>query len=170
MAAVDAGASRDRDAHAHPHPHGHDHAHTHMAAPPARVGPSRRIKLAALAGVSALTGYVFLVDPDGGGGAYPVCPSKLLLGMDCPFCGGLRGTNALLHGRVGEALDHNLLLPGILGTLAVMAVVAVLSLVGRPVQLTVPRWAKVAAVALLVGFTVTRNLPFDSLEYLASEA
>ena len=43
------------------------------------------------------------MDPDKGG-AYPLCPSKALFGVDCPACGGLRGTNALLHGRIGEAL------------------------------------------------------------------
>ena len=41
---------------------------------------------------------------------YPPCPSKLLLGVDCPGCGGLRGTHDLLHGDVAGALDHNLLL------------------------------------------------------------
>jgi hypothetical protein len=134
------------------------------------AGPSRRIQLAAIAGVTTFTGYVFLADPDGGA-VYPRCPSKMLLGLDCPFCGGLRGTNALLHGRIGEALDHNLLLPGLLATFAVMLGVALVSVLGRPLPpVAVPRWLKVAAVALLAAFTVTRNLPVDSLEYLASEA
>jgi hypothetical protein len=175
----------------HPEVHGYAHVdgpthvpgHTHVHGPSVaddpgspgptprrRRGPGRRLQLAAIAGVTSFTGYVFLADPDGGA-VYPQCPSKMLLGIDCPFCGGLRGTNALLHGRIEEALDHNLLLPGLLATFTVMLGLAVLSVVGRPLPpIAVPRWLKVAAVALLAGFMVTRNLPVDSLEYLASEA
>jgi Protein of unknown function (DUF2752) len=170
MAVVDAGAPRDPHAHPDGHGHDHDHGHPHPAASRSTGGLGRRATLAAVAGVSTLTGYVFLVDPDQGG-AYPLCPSKLLLGMDCPFCGGLRGTNALLHGRVAEALDHNVLLPGLLATIAVMLGLGALKLIGRPLRIPpVPRWLQVAAVVLLGAFMVTRNLPIDSLEYLASEA
>jgi hypothetical protein len=150
----------------------HDHSHGTLSSPTSgrRQGPGRRVTLAALAGVTTLTGYVFLADPDQGG-TYPRCPSKMLLGVDCPFCGGLRGTNALLHGRIGEALDHNLLLPALLAVFAVMATMGLLMVVGRPLPpFNLPRWLKVTAVAVLVAFTVTRNLPVDGLEYLASEA
>jgi Protein of unknown function (DUF2752) len=166
-------------ANGHGHAHGQDHAHGHAVGLDAggpdptsrpRRGPGRRIQLAAIAGVTTFTGYVFLADPDSGA-VYPQCPSRMLLGIDCPFCGGLRGTNALLHGRIEESLDHNLLLPGLLATFAVMLGLAVLSVVGRPLPaISVPRWLKVTAVAVLAGFMVTRNLPVDSLEYLASEA
>jgi hypothetical protein len=136
----------------------HDHG--------AETGRGRR--LAALAGATALTGYVYLLDPDKGG-AYPLCPSRTLLGIDCPMCGGLRGTNALLHGRIGEALDHNLLLPAILGVLAVLFGFWLLPLIGRPARrLPVPRWLGVAALTALVAFGIARNLPFDSLSYLDS--
>jgi hypothetical protein len=131
---------------------------------------SRGLRAAALAGVTAVTGYVFLLDPDQEG-AYPLCPSRTLLGLDCPLCGGLRGTHALLHGRVGEALDHNVLLPGVLAVLAVMLGLWLLPLVGRPARrLPVPRWLGVAALALLIAFGVARNLPVDGLQYLASDA
>jgi hypothetical protein len=130
----------------------------------------RGLRAAALAGVTAVTGYVFLLDPDREG-AYPLCPSRTLLGLDCPLCGGLRGTHALLHGRVGEALDHNVLLPGVLAVLAVLLGLWLLPLVGRPARrLPVPRWLGVAALALLVAFGVARNLPIDGLQYLASDA
>ncbi len=48
----------------------------------------------------------------------PRCPVRLLTGWDCPFCGLLRGTHALLRGNLSEALSYNLLLPLILLLLA----------------------------------------------------
>jgi Protein of unknown function (DUF2752) len=131
-------------------------------------GETRVGRAAALAGAAVATTYVGLVDPSRGG-AYPVCPSRLLFGVDCPACGGLRGTHDLLHGHVGDALDHNLLLPGFLAMLGAAFVLWLLPLVGRRARtLVVPRWATVTAVAVAVAFTVLRNLPVASLEFLAS--
>lgn len=130
----------------------------------------RSTRLGVLGALGAVTGYVFLADPDKGG-AYPLCPSRLVFGLDCPLCGGLRGTNAFLHGRVAEALDHNLLLPLWLGFAATVLGMWLLPLVGRPERVfRPPRWLTVAGITLLAGFAVVRNLPFDSLDYLASGA
>lgn len=134
------------------------------------TGTSRRARAATLVGVAAATGYVFLADPDNGG-AYPLCPSRTLFGIDCPACGGLRGTNALLHGRVAEALDHNLLLPLLLGFMAVALGLWLLPLVGRGAPtIRAPRWLTFAAIGLFAAFTLVRNLPVDGLEFLASDA
>jgi hypothetical protein len=98
-----------------------------------------------------------------------VCPSRALFGIDCPACGGLRGTHDLLRGHVGKALDHNLLLPGFLAVLGVVLALWLLPLVGRPARtLSAPRWATLGAVALVAAFTVARNLPLAPLEFLAS--
>jgi hypothetical protein len=133
-------------------------------------GASRSARLGVLGALGAVTGYVFLADPDKGG-AYPLCPSQVVLGLDCPLCGGLRGTNALLHGRIAEALDHNLLLPLWLGFAATILGLWLLPLVGRPERVfRPPRWLVFAGIAVLAGFAVVRNLPFDGLDYLASEA
>jgi hypothetical protein len=130
----------------------------------------RASRLAALGGLAAGSAYLALVDPSRGG-AYPLCPSRLVLGLDCPLCGGLRGTHDLLHGRVLDALDHNLLLPGLIALLAVALVAWLAPLAGRPVRsLVVPAWAKVAGVAVVAVFTVARNLPIGSLDFLASGA
>lgn len=40
-------------------------------------------------------------------GFYPRCPSKMLTGYDCPGCGTLRSTHALMHGRFVEAWHFN---------------------------------------------------------------
>ena len=123
---------------------------------------------ATLAAVAGATAYVGLVDPSGGG-VHPLCPSRALFGVDCPACGGLRGTHDLLSGHVGQALDHNLLLPGFLAVLGVALALWLLPLVGRPAgTLRLPRWATVGAVALVAAFTVARNLPLAPLEFLGS--
>jgi hypothetical protein len=132
-----------------------------------RVEPVRT-RLAALGAAAGATALVALIDPQGGG-PYPTCPSRLLLGVDCPGCGGLRGTHDLLHGNVVEALDHNLLLPLVLGFMAVAFGRWLLPLVGRPARpLHPPRWALVASLVVVVAFTVLRNLPVPALAWLRS--
>jgi hypothetical protein len=160
---MDSPVLADPPAHAHgdhahaPHP---EHAHDHR--------PTRLQRLGALAGLAAVTGYVYLADPDKGG-VYPRCPSKVLLGVDCPMCGGLRGTNAFLHGRFTEALDHNILLPIYLMVAAVLVGMWALPLVGgRERTFRPPRWLGIAAITVMMAFAVVRNLPIDSLHYLAS--
>jgi len=117
----------------------------------------------------SLLAYVALVDP-ARGGLYPRCPSRLLLGLDCPFCGGLRGTHDLLHGDLAGALDHNLLLPAYLVAAAVLGVgYVLLPLTGwEAPRVRLPRWAVIGAVAVVVTFTLARNLP--GFDYLASGA
>jgi hypothetical protein len=136
--------------------------------PDAPDRPSLASRVATLAGLAAATGYVYALDPDKSG-AYPRCPSRLLLGLDCPGCGGLRGTHALLHGHVAEALDHNLLLPFILAGIAIGVGGWLLPLIGRPeIELHLPRWLFAPVAVVVVAFTVARNLP--GFEYLASTA
>ena len=84
-------------------------------------------------------------------------------GLDCPLCGGLRGTYALLHGDVATALDHNVLLPLFLVVAMVLGVAAWLR-PGRAPSAAV--WWSVGAVAAV--FFVLRNLPW--FPYLASGA
>jgi hypothetical protein len=74
--------------------------------------PRRRRMTPVLA--TAITGvvgalYLRAVDPNIPG-HYPGCPSQMLLGIDCPGCGGMRGTYELLHGNLAGMLEHNILL------------------------------------------------------------
>lgn len=57
-------------------------------------------------------GLLFFIDPVASG-IFPDCPSRVLLGVDCPGCGGIRGTYSLLHGDVSSAINHNALLLGL---------------------------------------------------------
>lgn len=134
------------------------------------AGASNKVRLAALTGMTVVIGYVAAVNPEKGG-AYPPSPGRALLGLDCPFCGGTRATHDLLNGRIVEALDHNLLLPGLLGVMGVMFALWLLPLIGKPARvLTPPGWVVKGAVAVLVAFTVARNLPIPALEFLASDS
>jgi Protein of unknown function (DUF2752) len=135
---------------------------------PARPQGDLRPRLAALAGLGAAATYLWALDP-ATDGVWPTCPSRLLLGVDCPGCGGLRGTHDLLHGDVLGALDHNILLPATLAVLAVLLAMWMLPLVGRPARtVRVPPWAMAAAGVVIAAFTVLRNLPVAGLEFLGS--
>ncbi|NQW73490.1 MAG: DUF2752 domain-containing protein, partial [Actinobacteria bacterium] len=72
----------------------------------------RRLLAPLVAGAAAVAGclLVFAVDPNEPG-HYPICPTRALLGIDCPGCGLMRGTHDLLHGNLAGAVDHNLLIP-----------------------------------------------------------
>ncbi len=65
--------------------------------------------LATAAAVVAAAAYIWAVDPNEGG-HYPGCPTQVFLGIDCPACGGLRGSHALLRGDLAGAADNNILL------------------------------------------------------------
>ncbi len=93
--------------------------------------------------------------------------------IDCPLCGGLRATNALMRGDWFAAADHNVLVAVVLPVLAVLwAVWMVQSLRNRPFRLpAVPRPALYAGIAVLVAFTVLRNLDVSSgwIHWLAAD-
>ncbi len=123
---------------------------------------------AAVAGACAA---IALWDPGDGGTA--VCWSQAVFGIDCPLCGGLRATNALLRGDWLAAADHNVLVAVLLPVVAILWVVwLVRSLQDRPFRLpSLPRPALVGIAVLLVAFTVVRNLDAASgwVHWLAAD-
>ncbi|HLT15380.1 MAG TPA: DUF2752 domain-containing protein [Acidimicrobiales bacterium] len=127
---------------------------------------------AAVLTVGAVAGCAVLaaLDPSEGG-PYPSCPTQVLLGLDCPACGTLRGGHALLRGRLGQSLDHNLLLVVAVPVAVVAWVVLAARALGRPVAAPrLPRWAVPAAIAVAAVFTVVRNLDLGPLAWLDSAA
>jgi hypothetical protein len=135
-----------------------------------RLAPERATPAALAIGAVGACALVALVDPNEGG-RYPACPTRALLGIDCPACGTLRGIHALTRGQIGTALDHNLLL-----ALAVPVGIVVwwrwvrgsLGLATRP--LTRPDWAIPVLVVVATAFAIARNLPFEAVAWLASDA
>ncbi|MGW0612145.1 DUF2752 domain-containing protein [Streptomyces sp. NPDC002788] len=113
-----------------------------------------------LAAVAAAFAYVGAVDPNEPG-HYPVCPLLHYTGLYCPGCGGLRSAHAFVHGDLLAALHDNAL--AVLGYLAfavLWTVWVVHAVRGRPLRMD-PRPQLVWSLgALLLVFTVVRNLPF----------
>lgn len=128
----------------------------------APVAPTRLRRLALPVGLGAVAvcGCVAVAAFDPGDDGVPLCWSRAVFGVDCPFCGGLRATNALLRGRPGAALDHNVLLAVALPVAALMW----LWWMARQWRGTaeparrVPLWITALAAVLLVAFGIVRNL------------
>jgi hypothetical protein len=113
-----------------------------------------------LAAVVAAFAYVGAVDPNEPG-HYPVCPLLRYTGLYCPGCGGLRSAHAFVHGDFVTALhDNAVAVVGYLGFAVLWTVWVVRAARGRPLRIDVgpvPLWT---AGALVLVFTVVRNLPF----------
>lgn len=103
--------------------------------------------------VGALT-YVGIADPHRHDSLYPPCPFKLLTGLNCPACGGLRMTHDLLHGNLSAAVVDNVFLLITIPTL--LAWILWRRRAGRP-AVTRATYIVVAAAALI--WTVVRNMP-----------
>ncbi|MEU6912085.1 DUF2752 domain-containing protein [Streptomyces olindensis] len=121
-------------------------------------------RLAAPAGiltaVAAAFAYVGAVDPNEPG-HYPVCPLLHYTGLYCPGCGGLRSAHAFVHGDLPAALHANALaVLGYLAFVVLWTVWVVHAVRGRAMRID-PRPGLVWSLgALLLVFTVVRNLPF----------
>jgi hypothetical protein len=122
--------------------------------------------LAAPLGVAAVAAggcaLVWLADPTVPGGILPVCPTKALLGIDCPGCGSLRMIYSLLHLDVTAALRYNAV-----GMVAVLLLVWAYAawtygrVAGRRVlSWQHMRWSAPAALAVTLAWFVVRNLGF----------
>jgi Protein of unknown function (DUF2752) len=105
---------------------------------------------------------VWLANPIVPGGILPVCPTKALLGIDCPGCGSLRMIYSLLHLDFASAVHYNAL-----GLVAVLLLGWAFGawtygrLVGRRVRSWQHlRWSAPIAVALTLVWFVVRNLGF----------
>ncbi|MEV7243579.1 DUF2752 domain-containing protein [Streptomyces sp. NPDC093248] len=118
------------------------------------------VPVGVLAAVAGAFAYVGTVDPNEPG-HYPVCPLYGLTGLYCPGCGGLRSAHAFVHGDLLTALHDNAAgVAAYLGFAVLWTVWVVRAARGRAARFEpgrVPMWT---AGALLLVFTVVRNLPF----------
>jgi hypothetical protein len=125
---------------------------------PLRLGAPLGVAAAA---VLACT-VVWWADPTTPGGPIPVCPTKLLLGIDCPGCGSTRMLYSLLHGNLLAAVKFNALA---LATLVLLVWAYAAWVYGRVVGRRIwswqhHRWAPPVILVLVVAWSVVRNLPF----------
>lgn len=110
-------------------------------------------------GALAAVAVVGAVDPNEPG-HYPTCPFLGVTGWFCPGCGSLRAMHALAHGDVREALARNPLMVVTVPVLLVWWGAWLVRLVrGRPRRWLAPAWTIWALLAVIVAFTVARNLP-----------
>jgi hypothetical protein len=124
-------------------------------------GGQRRARISAptlaAVGVAAATAADVAFDP--AHRDVPMCPFHAAFGWWCPLCGGLRAANALARGDLGAALHANAVLVCALPLLALYWLDwrsrSKRGLRARPLG----RVGVAAVVAVLVLFTVVRNLP-----------
>lgn len=109
-------------------------------------------------GLAAALGcaYLSVADPNDPDAVFPVCPTRAVTGLDCPACGGLRMTHALLRGDLAGAASANLLLL-LLAPLAVVGWVGWLRRGGSRPPLLTPA-VNVALLAGAVAYAVVRNV------------
>ena len=134
-----------------------------VGAAAARRVPSPRPLLVAGGAVAAATVLVALRDPHTLG-SYGFCPFHAITHLWCPTCGGLRATYDLAHLQLGAAWHDNALWV-LAAPLVVLAWVVALVRRARGLPAaTLPVWAQVVGLALVLAFGVLRNLPaFASL-------
>jgi hypothetical protein len=118
--------------------------------------------LVVAASTTLLCAAIWVGDPTTPHGPLPVCPTKALLGIDCPGCGSLRMVYSLMHGNLLAAARFNAL-----GLAAVVLLVwayftwAYGRVVGRRVRgWQHRRWAAAVTLSLVVAWFVVRNIPF----------
>lgn len=132
------------------------------------TGTTRATAAGLAAGAVVGCATLALVDP-GEPGRYPLCPTRALLGIDCPACGTLRGLHALLRGRPLDALGHNVLLAVAVPVGLVVWFGWLRAALGRPgTSWTVPRWTLPVLVVTAVAFAILRNLPIAPFAWLHS--
>src|SRR5664279_769406 len=76
------------------------------------AGTTRPWLTPVVAAAVALAGCAYLAthDPNDPRVLMPECPTKMLTGLDCPACGGLRMVRALLTGHWSAAVHDNVVL------------------------------------------------------------
>ena len=105
----------------------------------------------------ALVAYIYGHDPMTTAD-YPQCPSKRFTGYDCPGCGSTRALYALVHGRFADAWRYNALLFVLAPVLGLLLAAALLPPGNRLQRITASRPFTVALVAVMVLWTLARNI------------
>ncbi len=118
--------------------------------------------LAVAASATLACAAIWMGDPTTPNGPLPVCPTKALLGIDCPGCGSMRMLYSLMHGNVLAAARFNAL--G-LAALVLLVWAYLAWTYGRVTGTRIRgwqhrRWSAVVVLGLVVVWFVVRNLPF----------
>ncbi len=141
--------------------------------------PHRRrlVRFGLLAGVALLVAGVLFVVANHHPNSYPFfpkCQLNALTGLHCPGCGLTRSVHALLNGNVSQALAYNVLSPIVL-PLILLSVTRSLwawawgteSRPEREPRWRWPAWFPFLIMALLIAYSVARNIPYHPFTLLA---
>lgn len=114
------------------------------------------------AGTTLVCAAIWVGDPTTPHGPLPVCPTKALLGIDCPGCGSLRMLYSLMHGNLLAAARFNALaLVAIALLLWAFAAWTYGRVEGRRIRSWQHhRWAAAVTLVLVLAWFVVRNIPF----------
>ncbi|MDT5015473.1 MAG: hypothetical protein QOD39_1633 [Mycobacterium sp.] len=125
-------------------------------------GRSLAAPLAVAAAAAGGCAVIWMANPTVPGGILPICPTKALLGIDCPGCGSLRMIYSLLHLDVVSAVRFNALgLVAVLLLLWAYGVWVYGRLAGRKIRSWQHlRWSAPVALAVTLTWFVVRNLEF----------
>jgi len=118
------------------------------------------ITLGALLVLGAAACVILLAVPPGSAHAkwLPKCMFHQLTGLYCPGCGATRALSAMLHGDLKSSLHNNLLLFPLLALIVFLLMKPETSL-KQPFAITI--------VAVVLAFTILRNIPAAPFTYLA---
>ena len=118
------------------------------------------LTLGVLLVLGAAACVILLAVPPGSAHAkwLPKCMFHQLTGLYCPGCGATRALSAMLHGDVKASLHNNALLFPLLALIVFLLMKPETSL-KRPFAVTI--------VAVVLGFTILRNIPVAPFTYLA---
>jgi len=130
------------------------------AVPPKFSSLNTRIAIGMLTFVAAAgAAFVYFFNPSSHG-FYPICQFHRITGLNCPGCGMTRSLYALLHGRFAVAAQDNVLLVGgIFLTTARGGWFALRKISGRPNGEFFPTYYLWPILAVMLVFTILRNLP-----------
>jgi hypothetical protein len=114
------------------------------------------------AGTTLVCAAIWMGDPTTPHGPLPVCPTKALLGIDCPGCGSLRMLYSLMHGNLLAAARFNALALVAIGLLLWAYVAWTYGRVaGRRIRSWQHyRWSAAVTLSLVLAWFVVRNIPF----------
>jgi len=119
--------------------------------------PARRAHPGLAAGVAAAA-FIALRDPHRPIGPLR-CPVKLVTGLDCPGCGGLRMAHDLLHGDLRAAARDNPFLLAAGPILGLSLLRPSTGARGLAMRRDLPPRVAFTVAAMAVAWTVLRNLP-----------
>ena len=145
-------------------------------APPAAPAPTgllrHRLAILLAAGIGLGVAMVVLyVTPPEQNRLAPPCLFHRFTGLHCPGCGATRAVHALMHLRLGEAVQKNALFIIALPFVALWSATNLTRWArGEPVRepsaLTRPR-ILVAILLAILAFAILRNLPWPPFNLLA---